>query len=189
MPWKPLPLPRSQCVVWLLLLGLWAVQAQCTTACTYGTVCVCGQQRRMLHRTIKQQKWNMHRPSEGRRLFGATTCSCAPTPSPQSPPPLPPAPPQPPPPLPPPPSPLPPSPPPLPPPVDHYGKTFLATGCCNPYPNSGWWQTQSQAMVFNDMFAFCDLTRSGSASAGQSSFCGCGSSLPTACYLQTVFTH
>lgn len=120
---KPLQAACSQCVVWLLLLFLPAVQAQCTSACTDGTVCICGQRRRMLRRNVKQQKRTMQHPtSEGRRLFGATAatdCSCR-GPPPSSSPPLPPAPPRPPPPPPPhpPPQPPPQPPPPAPPPPD-----------------------------------------------------------------------
>ena len=104
----------SRCVVWLLLLVLAAVQAQCTTACTDGTVCVCGRRRRMLRAFKRRKQDTEHPPPEGRRLFGATpgtTCSCTGAP-PSSSPPLPPAPPRP----PPPPPPLPVLPPPSPPP-------------------------------------------------------------------------
>ena len=99
----PMQATYSRCVVWLLLLVLAAVQAQCTTACTDGTVCVCGRRRRMLRAFKRRKQDTEHPPPEGRRLFGATpgtTCSCTGAP-PSSSPPLPPAPPRPPPPSPP----------------------------------------------------------------------------------------
>ena len=72
-----------------------------------------------------------------------------------------------------------------------YGYTFKATGCCSTEPEQAyfdWWKTQLNSVVFNDMFNECESTRLGSANENQIKNCGCGSSRPSECILQTKFT-
>ena len=71
-----------------------------------------------------------------------------------------------------------------PPSLVHYGLTFLATGCCDATPWTGWWQTQSNETVFGDMYAHCVHVLDGTADATQREFCGCGSNKPTSCTKQ-----
>ena len=70
---------------------------------------------------------------------------------------------------------------------DHmYIATFKATGCTNDQPHTGWWKSQSEETVLNDMFKYCELTKDGSGSGGQKSQC-CGSEdcTVTECVKQT----
>ena len=68
-----------------------------------------------------------------------------------------------------------------------YGEAFLATGCCNEKVKSEWWNTQSDATVLNDMYAYCELAKTGKAEKSQLDFCGCGENVPTTCTKQTTF--
>ena len=73
---------------------------------------------------------------------------------------------------------------------DHmYIATFKATGCTNDQPHTGWWKSQSEETVLNDMFKYCELTKDGSGSGGQKSQC-CGSEdcTVTECAKQTGWT-
>merc|ERR1711936_1448015 len=74
---------------------------------------------------------------------------------------------------------------------DHmYIATFKATGCTNDQPHTGWWKTQSEETVLNDMYKYCELTKDGSGSGGQKSQC-CGSEdcTVTECVKQTGWTN
>ena len=74
---------------------------------------------------------------------------------------------------------------------DHmYIATFKATGCTNDQPHTGWWKSQSEETVLNDMFKYCELTKDGSGSGGQKSQC-CGSEDCTVseCAKQTGWTR
>ena len=54
-----------------------------------------------------------------------------------------------------------------------YVFTFHATGCPNSSPSLGWWATLSKENVFNDMYTYCELTRTGNATEEQKTQC-CG---------------
>jgi hypothetical protein len=64
-----------------------------------------------------------------------------------------------------------------------YSIAFLASGCCNRAPYTGYWETLSTDAAHNDMFGYCEAVRTGVASASQIDMCGCGSSPPTSCRL------
>ena len=55
-----------------------------------------------------------------------------------------------------------------------YIATFQATGCPSKTPFLGWWKTQSDKTVLNDMNTYCELVKDGQASDEQRGQC-CGS--------------
>ena len=67
--------------------------------------------------------------------------------------------------------------------------TFQATGCPekNP-PNIAWWKTQSDIVVFDDMFSYCERVRKGTADERQKIKC-CGHSdcTVTSCAKQDIW--
>jgi len=74
---------------------------------------------------------------------------------------------------------------------ERYVLTFLRSGCCNEDPatsapaNVKSWETSPLSTTLNDMFAYCNLNKDGTASADQQKFCGC-STRPTTCTLQSA---
>ena len=71
--------------------------------------------------------------------------------------------------------------------------TFKATGCLTPNVTSNvlnWWKSQSDAVVFGDMMAYCKYVRDGTASEGQHIQC-CGAKDCTVrnCSLQDTWTY
>ena len=70
-----------------------------------------------------------------------------------------------------------------------YIATFKATGCTNDQPHTGWWKSQSEETVLNDMYKYCELTKDGTGSGGQKSQC-CGGEdcTVTECVKQTGWT-
>ena len=71
-------------------------------------------------------------------------------------------------------------------PSETYVLTFHATGCPNPDPRTNYWKTISDGAVFQDMMAYCVLTRDGKADSRQINQC-CGSTtcVPTSCNMMT----
>ena len=55
----------------------------------------------------------------------------------------------------------------------YYIDTFNSTGCSNPNPSVGWWMKQRLRGALGDMRAYCNLTKTGRANAGQIRQC-CG---------------
>ena len=56
---------------------------------------------------------------------------------------------------------------------DYYINTFNSTGCPNPNPSVGWWMKQRPRAALSDMYAYCNLTKTGRANPTQIRQC-CG---------------
>ena len=56
---------------------------------------------------------------------------------------------------------------------NRYIATFQATGCPNTADVAGWWRTQADATVWDDMYLYCDLVKTNRASKKQQATC-CG---------------
>ena len=67
-----------------------------------------------------------------------------------------------------------------------YMDTFNRTGCQNRVA-LGWWKNNSKKVALADMYAYCELTKNGTASKGQKNVC-CGNNInckPAKCVKQT----
>ena len=66
-----------------------------------------------------------------------------------------------------------------------YVLTFQATGCPNETPYLGWWRKQTNSVVFNDMFTYCENVKNDKATDDQKTQC-CGDKecKPTSCSKQ-----
>jgi len=66
-----------------------------------------------------------------------------------------------------------------------YTYNFIATGCCNRNADTSYWEgLDDDNAAYNDMYTFCTLVKSGTATANQIDYCGCGDSPPTHCIQQ-----
>ena len=71
-----------------------------------------------------------------------------------------------------------------------YALTFQETGCPNMNPVSDWWKTQTDNIVFGDMFSYCTLVKDGKPLARQKRKC-CGEGndcKPSNCVRQSLWT-
>ena len=71
----------------------------------------------------------------------------------------------------------------------NYEDTFLATGCLVPR-KIDFWTTRASEVVWNDMYAYCTLTRDGDADSRQRGVC-CGNGetcTPPSCTKQTAWS-
>ena len=71
-----------------------------------------------------------------------------------------------------------------------YIHSFLASGCSNENAATGWWEKQTDTAAWDDMYAYCKLTKEGNADQSQIDHC-CGAGIackPTVCTKQGAWT-